>query len=437
MNAPARASRPPLVQRVRPRDLRLLNDACAVVLIAWYLLPAFKIVARSEVFAAALGLWGITAFCIRRDWLSVKGSHIVPLALWYAVFALNFVFGRATLFGEYLFIMTVFFTPALLFHFYRRTEQADRIVFFSRLILALLCVTALTTLIGQFRYPIPSRTLSKGIESYTALYSSQNIGGFGFTYGLMLYTVALAAFARNLGRGLMQVAHLALIVFFMAVIVKTEFTIAVALVALGVALALALKPRRAAVVALWVVAAALLAVLLFDALSPFMQGITAAIGSNTIRDRVQDVIRFLSTGELGGDFALRADKYAVSVRTALAQPFLGAGAWYGYDTEAKGIGGHVELFDTLARYGLAGAVPLAWFLVANLRDTARLMRGAPMAAGMPAFFALFALYAATNTFFTSSEIGLVLFFAVPALAYWGSPNPGVVQGLCPSHPTSP
>lgn len=422
MSADARRREVPLVQRVRPRDLRLVNDGCTLVLLAWYLLPAFKNVARSPVFAAALGLWAVTAFCIRRDWLDLKGSRLLALAVWYVVFALNVVFGRATLFGEYLFIMTVFFTPAVLYHFYQRTGQLDRLRQFLWLSLGMLCVTAMTTLIGQFHYPIPSRTLSKGIQSFTDLYSAQNIGGFGFTYGLMLYVIALTAFARSRRRGPGQIVLFALILFFVAVIIKTEFTIAVGLVALGVLLAMVLQPRRAVVVALWAVAAALALVLAFDVFAPLALRFAAGIGSATIRDRVQDVLRFLSTGQLGGDFALRMDKYAVSVRTVLAQPLWGVGAWYGYDTEMRGVGGHVELFDTLARYGLAGFVPLAWFFVANLRDTARRFRGTAMAVGIPAFFVLFALYTATNTFFTSAEIGLVLFFLMPAMAHWDDAN---------------
>lgn len=422
MSASLRGQDVPLVQRVRPRDLRLINDGCTLVLLAWYLVPAFKNVARSPVFAAALGLWAVTAFCIRRDWLDIKGSHLLALGAWYAVYVLNFLFGRSSMFGEYLFIMTVFFAPAVLLHFYVRTGQTDRLRQLSLLALVMVCVTAITTLIGQFNYPIPSRTLSKGIPSYTNLYSSQNIGGFGFTYGLMLYTIALTAFARSRSRGPGQVALFVLVLLFMAVIVKTEFTIAVGLVALGVLLALVLRPRRAVVVALWSVTVALAGVLAFDAFAPLALRFAQSIGSATIRDRVQDVLRFLSTGQLGGDFGLRMDKYAVSVRTALAQPLWGVGAWYGYTTEAQGVGGHVEFFDTLARYGLAGFMPLAWFFAATLRDTARRFRGTAMAAGMPAFFVLFALYAATNTFFTSAEIGLVLFFLVPAFAHWGISN---------------
>lgn len=410
------------IRRLRPADMLFLIDALTALLLLWYFMPVAKQVGRSIFFAGAFGLWLVLAFCADRRWLSPLRKALPFLAAWFVIYIGNYLMGRSAMFFEYLLVMSVFFAPVFLYTFYEHTGQADKLRFFAVLSIVLLTVTAVTTLIGQLRFPNAARLISTGVKEYGVEdFSWMNIGNYGVAYGLMLLIIVLSGHVRRRARGVARLALAALIVFYLLVMYKMEFTTSLLLVVAGMAAALGLNGRRAAMAGI----ALAVFVLLAAAFSQFGGGLGGAvsdmIGSETIRERVEQLFS-LFQGNVYGDLAYRGDYYMVSIRSVIANPLFGVGGYYGYDIASRGIGGHAELFDITARYGIIGLISMLCFFIAWFRELNGRLKGNPVIGSVRVMQGALLALASINVIFIASEIGAIVFFTVPALAYLRSPT---------------
>lgn len=409
------------IRNLRPAGMLFLMDALTALLLVWYFLPVAKQVGRSVFFAGAFGLWLVLAFCADRRWLAPLRKALPFLAAWFVIYVGNYLTGRSTMFFEYLLVMSVFFAPVFLYTFYEHTGQADKLRFFAVLSILLLTVTAVTTLIGQLRFPNAARLISTGVKDYGVEdFSWMNIGNYGVAYGLMLLIIALSGCIRRRARGMARWALAALVVFYLLVMYKMEFTTSLLLVAAGMAAALWLNGRRAAMAGIALAVFALL-MAAFSQFGGVLAGAVAdMIGSETIRERVEQLFS-LFQGNVYGDLAYRGDYYLISIRSVIANPLFGVGGYYGYDIASRGVGGHAELFDITARYGIIGLITMLCFFIAWFRGLNGQLKGNPMLGSVRVMQGAFLALASINVIFIASEIGAIVFFTVPALTFLRTP----------------
>jgi O-antigen ligase len=121
-----------------------------------------------------------------------------------------------------------------------------------------------------------------------------------------------------------------------------------------------------------------------------------------------------------GQFASdRISLYGTSFKTFLEYPIAGVGAYYsvaGVDVGLdQGIGGHSDLLDNLARYGLIGAGLYLPILLVLAFRAVREGKGTAYGKSALAMWALFLLMCCSNPVSGQTEVGVSVFLLWPAL----------------------
>jgi O-antigen ligase len=273
--------------------------------------------------------------------------------------------------------------------------------------------------------PLAARLVSTNwvISPAYAYLGRSGVGDFRFTYGIALLAPLMVAIAAGTGRSKwLRVSMAAGACVFAYYLYLATFAMSIYMMIAGTLIAVFLHIKRLslkfAASLLFVVAS-----LLFVAFgADLMLFVARNVKSEVLSIKARAVASLLPGGQRSeeGQFASgRISLYGTSFKTFLEHPILGVGAYYsvaGVDVGLdQGIGGHSDLLDNLARYGLIGAVlylPVLFLLAFRAASEGK---GTAYGKSALAMWVLLFLMCCSNPVSGQSEIGVSAFLLWPAL----------------------
>lgn len=249
--------------------------------------------------------------------------------------------GPMYLYGE---VQILLFGLAVLAYDTASMEYKKKYLFWF--VVACYAFTAITTIIGNIRYSIPSRLLATTDSADSALYLSQNIGSFTFVYELVLITpLFIYMFKKN---KINKFLSIGLVILFGLTIIKTEYTTALLLFVLSMLLFFIPNLTNSKIFTAMIVFVALL---VFNStyIADLFRYIGQNIESEVIATRFDEIAAILSGDDIvsAGNAGTRTELYKTSFNTFVNSNF--AGGW-----NKASAGGHSYILDTMAKFGVIG-----------------------------------------------------------------------------------
>ncbi len=262
----------------------------------------------------------------------------------------SIIFSDGNAFSNLLTLLMLIVYPV--FSSYVLAHRRERkVIFFSRRLLlyisALLVLSMVTTYLGNQQFPGASRSLAHYQEDSTGLlplYTSMNIGGFGFIYTITLVLPLLAYWIKTSKIAL--VVSIAIFVVAILCIISSQYTIALLMSFISVVLCFFPKRIRQAHL---ITFAALLIMLIISGplIEEFFLYLSNNVEGNMMSARLEEVYMILSGSgvETTSDTATRIGHISQSWNTFFNNVLFGS---------RIGAGGHSYLVDTLAHFGIIG-----------------------------------------------------------------------------------
>lgn len=218
-------------------------------------------------------------------------------------------------------------------------------------ILILYGITALTTIIGLNENPDAARylaTVADASEEDSVRYGFMNIGGFQFVYAVaLIYPAIVYGFKR-------KKIHVAVLVIYAVLdfllVVNSGYTIALLLFIASTVFVFFRKDLTVKSVIIIFVVTLLASLLVFPLVSYLLNALADVIGNETIAERLRDLAGGREGLEASEDNRLAL--YMTSITSFLTHPIFG-GMFNGVS-----IGGHSEILDKIAQYGVFGLLAL-------------------------------------------------------------------------------
>jgi hypothetical protein len=371
-----------------------------------------------------LGVWVLIAVNQRPGWPSRMSRHfyLVPLWVAYASYQVVTTGTDLRIIGSYV----LFPAAALVFDYYRGDSRT----------LVILTVAGILSFLGGtiksievlLVNPMAARQVTTGWVEFRDLAVS-GVGEYRFTYGVALLLPLLVAISVGTGRTLRQrVLSLGCSCVFACYLYLASFGMSIGIMIAGTlaALSCSIRSRGLRLIAsLLAISAGVLFVSGVGA--DLMLSVSTSIDNKTLSRKAGELASLLVGAVKGGsEVSARRFLYQTSIDTFLEHPITGAGAYYsaGGDNRAlnHGIGGHSELFDTLARFGLVGAGIFLSIIFPLAFRAASEWKGTTYGSAASAMWLVLVLYCFFNPVSGFTEIGVVVFLLWPALPHAFAPG---------------
>lgn len=206
-------------------------------------------------------------------------------------------------------------------------------------------ITAVTTIVGTFSFESPCRELATpdNVE-LDRLYKSHNIGGYGFIYYLVLLIPILV---RELFLNF-SVKKLLLLLTFAFCILRSEYTTAIIMTLLGLALAL-LFQSKSKILRLGIIVIGIVVVVSMQELLNWASS-SVVDTSYTLKTRFDMMSDYSMYGDADNDLGIRVFLYMQSINAFLSSPLFGNLLSF----SPHPVGEHSEILDYLGGSGLFG-----------------------------------------------------------------------------------
>lgn len=409
-----------------------LNSVIPAIAVGMMVVPIARQFLNVWLTVTVLAVWAFFAVILRPGWplQLTRWLYLVPFWLVYVLCEVL----RAGTDDRFMGGYALFLAPAFIYDYYRK----------DRGILTMLAtVGILSFLVGSVMSievlwvnPLAARVISTNLTILTEFWGvgHSGVGDFRFTYGVAFLTPLMVALGAGAARSKwLRVSMIGCACVFVYFLYLATFAMAIYIVITGISIAQFNHIKRLPLK----FTASLLAVvagLLFLAFgADLMLFIARNIKSDVLSIKAQAAASVLPGGPKGGSLAPdRVSLYGTSFDTFLEHPVVGVGAYYGiggFDFGFEhGVGGHSDLLDNLARYGLIGAgfyLPIVFPLA--LRAASE-WKGTSFGKTALAMWVLFLLMFCSNPVTGQNEIAVSVFLLWPAL-----PNAFAARGTGPPH----
>ena len=234
----------------------------------------------------------------------------------------------------------------LIFGYYLYYEDKKKLTIFLNISLIIILMIGINTIINLIKNPNLSRILSTANpEKYYDYVKVRFIGSFGFAYGLVfiIFSIIGSKIFNNGTKN--KIIYIISVLILILTVIYEQFTISIILLGIAICLHIfrAYNIKR-------LLLSALIFSLIFALFLPSLNKILKITAENikheSISQRIYEISSFMESNNLEQtiDFKSRIEKYTCSIRTFLNDPL-------GLEKE-KEIGGHSELLDEYAKYGL-------------------------------------------------------------------------------------
>lgn len=389
-----------------------LRELSAIVLIIWSLNPMLSFYSR-YIDGALLLIWLMLAF------ISDPSKFIKTLQNKGFLFSFAFpIFeGIRSILLQYEINTTNFLYPFIFFMFWyyynQNNSKAMRLLFLVGLIYYLsISIYSINALSLDSRI---ARYLAQGDQSLTIRYAHPLMANFNFTYSATLIALLLVGFLsvdRHYKMNfIVKICVIVAYVILLTVIILAQYTIAILLLLFFTLIIYIInrpKNKFNIIILLMMLMIGALVFINIENLFYFLANLTS---SPTIKVRLNEVGNILSGQKISSNYnlSLRLKLYNDSIQTFLSNPIFGIGK----ETYRMGglVGGHSELFDSLAYFGLSGAFFMFTGLFLNFKYIS-LKLPKPIKNIYTYIFVLFVAHSFLNLTY-SSPILFILYLIIP------------------------
>jgi len=395
--------------RKRRSYVDIFNNLSILLLIIYFCFPIMN--SFSNIFRV-----GYTSICISVFYLTVlmKNTKLFMKILNTTILIFVFItlsyfaqWAEKTTFFQQIYFLFLFWVPFIMMLYI--VETNDRKLYKAIIITTIvsLALTSITTIRGITLYPFASRYLATGqSELYNLdMYRRINIGGYDFIYGLVLMIPVLIYLIHWDKRH--RIIYFSIIALYTVCIIKSQYTIAVLMVIISLAL---LFIKRINFKTVSVILLALITIFLIfqmDIAAIFFN-MARMIGKNgyiMLSKRLTEIADSISqSGAIGG--LSRYNLYGKSIQAFIYNPILG--------TLINPIsnytpGGHSSLLDTLGFLGLLGMGFIIYFCSLFYKKVKENFSKHNVYSYVKYLMLATVILATLNTIFSSVLISIVLF----------------------------
>lgn len=212
-------------------------------------------------------------------------------------------------------------------------------------------ITALTTIIGLNNNPDAARylaTVADSNEADAVKYGFMNIGGFEFVYSVaLIYPAIIYGFKR-------KKIHVSIVIIYAVIdfilVINTGYTIALLLFIASTVFVFFKNNLTVKNVVIIFVITLLVSLLVFPLFSYLLNALADVIGNETIAERLRDLAGGREGLEASEDNRLAL--YMTSLTSFIIHPLFGG------MFNSVSIGGHSEILDKIAQYGIFGLIAI-------------------------------------------------------------------------------
>ncbi|MBQ6979030.1 MAG: hypothetical protein IJQ07_00090 [Clostridia bacterium] len=212
-------------------------------------------------------------------------------------------------------------------------------------------ITALTTIIGLNNNPDAARylaTVADSNEADAVKYGFMNIGGFEFVYSVaLIYPAIIYGFKR-------KKIHVSIVIIYAVIdfilVINTGYTIALLLFIASTVFVFFRNNLTVKNVVIIFVITLLVSLLVFPLFSYLLDALADVIGNETIAERLRDLAGGREGLEASEDNRLAL--YMTSLTSFITHPLFGG------MFNSVSIGGHSEILDKIAQYGIFGLIAI-------------------------------------------------------------------------------
>lgn len=342
--------------------------------------------------------------------IKVKHTIIAPILIYMAfmLFLCLFDFQEAR---DHIRVSFTFWGTALVYYLMGVNPDGRRR--FAQFLIVIAIFTVITSAIVILENPSAARALTHAASTKEALEEDYNLGRKNVSSIYLFQGIAALSpvFVTLIKKKHVFLGLLGLLISF-SILLRASFLIALCVLLLGIILALVQNEKKSVLYSV-VITMLVLAMLLLP-WSEIFSYLAGAIDNDTIRVRLNELSLLLKFGNVVGDTAGRLDAYTRSISTLLHHP-LGVGPYYFSQEARKFIGKHSQVFDDLARYGVAA---LAFYCV-FLKRYYTLIKEKWSKIGLDSIAgSITMVYAALlilNIGFRSAEESVIMLFILPEL----------------------
>ena len=245
------------------------------------------------------------------------------------------------------------FVMPLIIGAYIMNYHIDECKKYSKIIIWCLIITCITTSKGLEAHPEAARWMAMVADSQDsrfAVYNWKNIGGYSFTYTIVLmYPLLVLAFKKG-KISFFKTILIAMLAF--SCLVLADYTIALILFVITSTLFFLKRQLRPRDVVFFAVVAVIIMIIFSGLLSGIIKNIAKNVDSENIASRLNDIAG--GTEGLQKSDDKRLDLYMMSINTFLRHPF---GTFL---QGGNGTGGHSFILDSLGQYGIFGLVAVIY-----------------------------------------------------------------------------
>jgi len=349
---------------------KLLRDLCAAGIVLTSLVPEAS---RWFIFLPVVLFWVLFSYVSNPK--AFNKAFLIPdikaysIYLWLVTYTIFYFAGymHGTEFNRLINYYRLGFS-LLIFNYYLETSDikaVKRIIVFALMCVFVVCIM---TLRGIALDPMAARVLATGREDLMQGLTGMTIGSYGFIYGLVFLSVAIIGLIKTNLLKTQKIVFAVIVVLAIYTIFSAAFMMALLLLVTTFILLLFNVKKASRLFGVF-----LLILILIFFLTPVLYNALSYLGdivmNPALSQRLQELAFLIRFGGVEGTENMDARLYflTLSIGTFLANPILGIGGFYGFETSVHGIGGHSALFDELAKYGIFGAGALLVALYSNAR----------------------------------------------------------------------
>lgn len=228
-------------------------------------------------------------------------------------------------------------------------------------------------------HPSAARLLAVNREQY----ATSIFGGYQFAFGSALLLVYLLQFVtdRTIERKWHVLTIVGCIVLFIEILM-TESTLTTFATIIGIVAWLFFdnkdrSGRKKSHLIIGVTLLLIIVAFLYSYVENNLSSISSWLASRSdvvMSRRLTEIINKMFYSETSGHYQRRTDALVTSLELFTQRPLFGWGVKYGNvfsEGIHYGIGNHSELFDSLAKYGMVGSIPLFGVFFYSMRDYCR------------------------------------------------------------------
>ena len=277
---------------------------------------------------------------------------------------------------KYTFYYLLIFSPVLFFNIYidDKNLKKDEIQFGLLIFVSIWIVVSLISLRLYFQ----DSTIARSLTNDSSNFSETIIGGYELAYGSVLLSVYLMGELLNtkLLKPL-KLLYIVLLCIMILLVFMTQSTLTSFSLILGIFTSFIMfvkNSRRKSIIVFSLAFIAISFVLIslyYDSIVYLLSSSFSTKDESLFSRRIAEVIGSVFYNDQTRHYNLRTSVVEQSINLFFESPFIGHGYKYGnifYAGKVYGIGNHSEFFDSLARFGIIGSIPIFYIYCSGLRN---------------------------------------------------------------------